>query len=98
MLVFRHAHALAFQIFWPSDAGITPDPDSGMEKPPRSEDWQPHPIAISAGDGHHQGRHGHFGDIEFAEMQLSPENLRWMQRGGRELDTIRLDFSPEDRQ
>ena len=39
---------------------------------------------------HHQRRHRHFGDVEFGEAQLPPEQFGRMQDGGNEVDAVRL--------
>jgi hypothetical protein len=45
---------------------------------------------------HHQRGHRHFGNIEFRESQLPPEQLGRMQDRGNEVDAVRLYLSVND--
>src|SRR5438067_9470308 len=97
LLVLRHADALALEIGRLVDACIAPHDDLGMKHFARGEDRDADPALVARGHRHHQRRHRHLGDVEVAELELAPEELRGKHLARHELDAVGLHVAVEDR-
>src|SRR5207244_6835343 len=71
--------------------------DPGVEELARREYRDADAALITSGHRHHQRRHRHLGEVEVAELELAPEELRRKHLAGQEVDAVGLDAAVEDR-
>jgi hypothetical protein len=85
LLILRHADALALEVGGRLDAGVAP------------HHRQPDEAVVAVRQRHHQRRHRHLADVEVAELELAPEDLRRMRRRDHEVDAVDRDAAVDDR-
>src|SRR3954471_20416622 len=75
LLIFRYSDFLAFQILRLFDSPVGADQDARMEEASRGKNRNGDESLIAMGQSHQQRRARHFRNVEFAEVQLTPEHF-----------------------